>query len=82
MSRIEVRVFGPLRDITGTDSIILELPSPGTGVQAFESLATLFPAIRKWEGSVKIAVNLEYASLDTRLQPDDEVCFLPPVSGG
>ena len=82
MSRIEVRVFGPLRDIAGTERIFLELPSPGTGVQAFEALATLFPAVRKWEGSVKLAVNLEYASMDARLQPGDEVCFLPPVSGG
>ncbi len=31
---------------------------------------------------VRIAVNQDYAGLDHPLQPNDEIAFFPPVTGG
>ncbi len=31
---------------------------------------------------VRIAVNQDYAGLDHHLQPNDEIAFFPPVTGG
>ena len=31
---------------------------------------------------VRVAVNQEYALLDARLAPGDEIAFFPPVTGG
>lgn len=31
---------------------------------------------------VRVAVNQDYAGLDTPVTPDDEVAFFPPVTGG
>ena len=33
-------------------------------------------------GAVRVAVNLEYATLDRPVAPGDEVAFFPPVTGG
>jgi molybdopterin synthase sulfur carrier subunit len=33
-------------------------------------------------GAVRVAVNLEYGTLDQAVGPDDEVAFFPPVTGG
>ena len=32
--------------------------------------------------SVRVAINQQFASADTPLQPGDELAFLPPISGG
>lgn len=31
---------------------------------------------------IRVAVNQQFASADTPLQPGDELAFLPPISGG
>ena len=35
-----------------------------------------------YERTMSVAVNVEYAKLDTPVHDGDEVAFLPPVSGG
>lgn len=82
MPDVEVKIFGPLRDIVGADRIALAVPPPGTGEKAFEALASRYPAVSPWKASVRLAVNLEYVPLETLLHVGDEVCFIPPVSGG
>jgi molybdopterin converting factor subunit 1 len=82
LRRIQVVVFGPVRDIVGTSEITLELKEPFTGAAALETLAGLYPALAAWKGSVRLAVNRAYAPFDQTLQTGDEVSFLPPVSGG
>jgi molybdopterin converting factor small subunit len=31
---------------------------------------------------VRVAINHSFACFDTPLKPDDELAFLPPISGG
>ncbi len=82
MMKVDVRIFGPLHDVVRSDHLVLDVPSPGTGEAAFETLAASFPALRRWKSSVRLAVNLEYVPFDTSLHAGDEISFIPPVSGG
>ena len=41
-----------------------------------------FPRLKESLPSLAVAVNQRYGGPDTKLEPDDEVALLPPVSGG
>lgn len=82
MISVRVRFFGPLRDIVRRDELLLELPDGCTGEGAFENLVSLHPGVAKWKQSVRFAVNLDYSQFTQELQQDDEISFIPPVSGG
>jgi sulfur-carrier protein len=82
MISVNVKFFGPLRDIVRHDEMNVDLPSGSTGEDVFEKLSEAFPELRKWRQSVRLAVNLEYAQFTHGLKTGDEVSFIPPVSGG
>jgi molybdopterin synthase catalytic subunit len=75
--RVQIRLFAALRERAGTNLLELELPE---GAQVSDALSAL-----QWlTGDLRavLAVNREYASASTRLQADDELALIPPVSGG
>lgn len=82
MVDVEVKLFGPVRDIVGTDTVQLEVHGSHTGEDAFDALAVRYPGLRPWRSSVRLAVNLEYLPFSHTLRAGDEVSFIPPVSGG
>ena len=77
-----MKFFGPVRDILACDELQWDVPAPGTGEAAFESLASVYPALKPWKQSLGFAVNLEYVPFTHSLRPGDEISFIPPVSGG
>ncbi len=81
MISVNVKFFGPLREIVGEERK-LELPDACTGDVAFEKLASSYHGLHKWKPSVRLAVNLEYVQFSHELHAGDEVSFIPPVSGG
>lgn len=70
-------MFAGLRDLAGADEVELELPDGARVADALARLDWLSARTR-----VVMAVNLEYASDDTRLAANDELALIPPVSGG
>ncbi len=74
--------FGVLKDFFGGERDQLELPE-GTNVAGL--LAGLQDRgtgdVAVWK-TLAVAVNREYAGLETVLRHGDEVALLPPVSGG
>lgn len=80
--RVKVLFFGRLKEITGRteDSVNVAEGSP------IDSLFTLYeaqyPELRRYRGSVVASRNQEFARWTASLNADDEVGFLPPVSGG
>ena len=48
----------------------------------FERYGKRFPKLAEFRPSIAASVNQEYANWRAPLAPDDEVAFLPPVSGG
>jgi MoaE-MoaD fusion protein len=80
--RVRVVYFGSLKEIVGQGSQELDMPADSSAATLWEQVRTTYPALQKYERAVAIAVNREYAKPDRKLQDDDEVGFLPPVSGG
>jgi len=79
---VKVLFFGPMRDIVGAGELCLPLEDWATGQSAFEALARKFPALMPWRASLRLAVNKQYTTFEHRLGAGDEICFIPPVSGG
>lgn len=79
---VQVRLFAALRETLGEDQLELELPNGTTVERLWERLVERDPRLAPFSGSINFAVNHDFVSRDKELLPDDEVAFLPPVSGG
>ena len=80
--RVRVLFFGVLKDIVGRPEELIEI-RPGTTIAGiFQSYAERFATLRDKRPSIVFARNREFSPVDTVLYDDDEVAFLPPVSGG
>jgi molybdopterin converting factor small subunit len=80
--RVELRCFGVLKEFFGGERELVELADGGS---VGELLRLLERRGRRDESvwkTLAVAVNREYAGLETVLQDGDEVALLPPVSGG
>ena len=80
--QIEVKFFAVCRDIAQRDSLSLDLPINATGDMLWEKLITEIPRLEPFKAQSRIAVNLEYTTNSIQLKEGDEVCIIPPVSGG
>ena len=74
--------FGLLKDSAGREREVLDVPVGSTIGDVATDYAKRFPGIKALLPSLAIALNQEYADLQTTLKDGDEVAFLPPVSGG
>jgi MoaE-MoaD fusion protein len=80
--RVRVLFFGVLKDIVGRAEESLELQAEATLASVFEIYAQRFETLRGKRPSILFARNQEFASPETALTDNDEIAFLPPVSGG
>ena len=80
--RVTVRLFARLRDIAGASELPREVAAGATIGGLWRDLTGEFPAFGPYERSISCALNADYARMDAVLHDDDEVAFLPPVSGG
>lgn len=81
---VSVLYFAALRDLAGVAEESITLPSADR-VDVEVLLATLereHEALRGRLGSVRVAVNEEFAPLSTTLVGGEVVALIPPVSGG
>lgn len=80
--RVQVLFFGVLKDIVGRAEEFLEVPTGATLATVFESYSQRFETLRGKRPSILFARNHEFASPETTVTDNDEIAFLPPVSGG
>ena len=80
--RVRVLFFGVLKDITGVAEEFAELSEGARLDDLFERYGRRYPKLADFRASIAASVNQEYANWRAPLAPDDEVAFLPPVSGG
>lgn len=83
---MKIVYFAGLRRQIGIGEELVELPS---GIDRVDSLLAWLkqrsPAHRDaLEGCARlmVAINQDYAALDSRIAAGDEVAFFPPVTGG
>jgi MoaE-MoaD fusion protein len=80
--RVRVLFFGMLKDIAGKTADTIELKEDSSARDLLAYYEAQIPRLKQTLASVALAVNQQYASLDTVLHAGDEVALLPPVSGG
>ncbi|MGO4885446.1 MAG: molybdopterin converting factor subunit 1 [Bryobacteraceae bacterium] len=79
---MKVLFFGMLKDIVGRAEERLDLPEGATLGAVFDHYQSQFPPLREMRGKILLARNQEFATPATQLSENDEIAFLPPVSGG
>ena len=80
--KLVVRFFALYRERAGTNTHRLELPEGATVADLTGEVRRLFPWLAPPEVQIMVAVNADYAEAETVLQDGDDVCLIPPVSGG
>lgn len=78
---INVKFFASCRDLIGESAITIT-----ADIQTTTELVTLilekYPALQNGINEVSLAVNKQYIDGPCDLKNNDEVAFLPPMSGG
>ena len=74
--------FASYRDLAGTDELDVELAGGDRVADLVHQLRSSGGSWTRLPEAPVVAVNMTYAPLTTRLEPGDEVAFIPPVSGG
>lgn len=76
--KVSVRLFGPLAESASTSSLVVEVERPTVGAVA-EAVAKTGLRI---DGSVRFALNTDYAGAEEVVRDGDVVSLIPPVGGG
>ncbi len=80
--KISVKYFAICREITGRDEEEMELNPGASGVDFWDAATAKYPALAEHRSHSRLAINMEYVSETVKLQSGDELCIIPPVSGG
>jgi molybdopterin synthase catalytic subunit/molybdopterin converting factor small subunit len=81
---VQVRVlfFGMLKDIAGGGEQRLTLAEGARLADALARCEQQWPKLGDYLAATAIAINQEFAPVESRLKDGDEIALLPPVSGG
>ncbi len=79
--QVRVLFFGMLKDVAGRASESVSLPE-GATVRDLLAHYSADSKLQRYLGSVAVSRNQEYAAAADPLRDNDEIGFLPPVSGG
>ncbi|MBV9081788.1 MAG: molybdenum cofactor biosynthesis protein MoaE [Acidobacteriaceae bacterium] len=80
--QVRVLFFGVLKDIVGRAEETVEVAPDSTLASLFDTYSARFETLRDRRPSILFARNREFSKPETTLAENDEVAFLPPVSGG
>jgi molybdopterin synthase sulfur carrier subunit len=74
---IQIKYFASLREKIGRDQDQIEADEPLTVLEVWQrATETSQPA------NILCAINMDYANWTDTVNPNDEVAFFPPVTGG
>jgi molybdopterin synthase catalytic subunit len=80
--RIRVRYFAALREMIGWGEESLLVPEEARAGDIRHLLLTRYPQLQAVMERALCAVNHRYVPVDTVLQENDELVFIPPTGGG
>lgn len=82
MITVRVVLFGHFKDVLPEGKTSLVLPPGATAADAAHALASRDERLSGLLTKTRVAVRGEFADGDAVLADDDELAFLPPMSGG
>jgi MoaE-MoaD fusion protein len=80
--KANVRLFARLSELAGTRVVEVEVGEGLVVEEVYRVLCAKYPSLSGLNGSLRYAVNGEYAEPGHRVGEGDEVALIPPVSGG
>ena len=80
--RVQLRLFALYRELTGVESLSIDLPAGTTVGGLVAGLRERGGGFARLPAAPLAAVNQEFAPIGTVLRDGDEVALLPPVAGG
>jgi molybdopterin converting factor subunit 1 len=80
--KIKVKFFAILRERAGTAEVIKEMRDGSTVADLWQALQQDYPKLNVTGIRLLYAVNQNYVKPESKLKDQDEVVFIPPVSGG
>jgi molybdopterin converting factor small subunit len=79
---VSVKLFAVARQCVGRGEISVNLPLPASVADLRTALAVQYSELAHLASVVMIAVDTEYATDTSLIQPGAQVALVPPVSGG
>ena len=79
---LRVRFFARLREQAGTETVAIQVAPGSTLADVYDVLRQRHPALESDRTAVRGAINQEFVAWTAPVSDDDEVAFIPPVSGG
>ena len=80
--QVRVLFFGILKDLAGRSSDCIAVPEGATLGDVLELYENRIPELKRILPALAISVNQEYSNPEMKLNANDEIALLPPVSGG
>jgi molybdopterin converting factor subunit 1 len=80
--KVRIKFFAILRERAGTAEITKEIAEDCTVAQLWQALQKDYPKLAVPGIRLLYAVNQNYVTPDHVLKDQDEIVFVPPVSGG
>ena len=79
---LTVRLYALYRERAGTKEFSLQLPADATVADLTDAVRLRYPRLAPPDVKIVVAVNADYAEPEYVLNAGDDVCLIPPVSGG
>ena len=80
--KVRVKFFAILRERAGTAEAVKEMADGSSVADLWRDLQKDYPKLDVPGIRMLYAVNQNYVGVDQALKDQDEVVFIPPVSGG
>ena len=80
--KITIKLFAAYQEAYNQPELKLNFPPQTTVGEVLDYLLEQKPQLKKWRDVTRFGVNLQFVEADTILNNDDEIVFIPPVSGG
>ena len=80
--RVTVRLFAAARERAGVGSVDVELEAGARVAQLLEGVVAAKPALAPLVPHLRVAVNQEFAGVESIVEEGAEVALIPPVAGG
>jgi len=79
---LNVRLFALYRERAGKNIVTVAVAAGATVSDLTDEVRRQIPNLAPPGVKIVVAVNTDYADSEVVLQPGDDVCLIPPVSGG
>ena len=79
---LNVRLFALYRERAGRNTVSVAVPEGAKVADLTDEIRKQLPNLAPPEVKIVVAVNTDYADYEVVLQPGDDICLIPPVSGG